>query len=201
MVARVVRALARRTVRRTEVLVLRAEGLVDRPVPPTDVSLLRLQGADARAATAAAMRMAGDRPDLVDQMLAQGDEFFGWQAPDRTIVSFGWARFRGRSIGPVAFSDRSGRTFLYNFHTLPAWRGRNLYPNLISQMRWALTAGGAREFIIDVNARNAASRRGIEKAGFVLVATVSYLTLFRRWDRAMRTSAFDPQLFEQASPR
>jgi hypothetical protein len=137
-------------------------------------------------------------------MLAEGDEFFGWQAPDRTIVSFGWARFRRRSIGPVAFSDRSGRTFLYNFHTLPAWRGRNLYPSLISHMRWALTAGGAREFIIDVNARNAASRRGIEKAGFALVATVSYLTLFRRWDRAMRTSTLDPslpQLFERASPR
>ena len=189
---------------RTEVLVLRAGGLVDRPVPAAGVSLVRLRGQEARAATAAAMRLAGDRPDLVAQRLAEGDELFGWQAADRTIVSFGWARFGQRSIGPFAFSDRPGRTFLYNFHTLPPWRGRGLYPSLIAQMRWALTDGGAREFIIDVNALNVASRRGIEKAGFALVASLSYLTLFRRWERALTTRTLDPSvppLFERASPR
>lgn len=137
-----------------------------------------------------AMRAAGEPDGLVAPRLAHGDELFGWAAGTR-IVSFGWVTARGRAVGPFSLTEAPGRVFLFNFHTLPEYRGRGLYAALLVAMRSVLSNETASEFVIDVDIGNAASRRGIEKAGFVPVARVSFLTLLRRWRYPLRRTPLE----------
>jgi hypothetical protein len=127
-----------------------------------------------------AMRSAGEPDGLVAARLAHGDEFFGWLLDGR-VVSFGWVTCRGRTVGPFQLAEVSGRAFLYNFYTLECYRGQRLYPALLLAMRHVLGLENVTEFVIEVDLRNAASTRGIEKGGFVLAAQVAFLTLFSRW--------------------
>ena len=122
----------------------------------------------------------GEPRGAVAARLAHGDEFFGWQLGDR-VVSYGWATYRDRMLGPIRLAEASGRTFVYDFHTLEEYRGRKLYPSLLLAMRFILGGEGATEFIIDVDARNTPSIKGIQNGGFVPVAQVGYLTFFTRW--------------------
>ncbi|HSY98661.1 MAG TPA: hypothetical protein VK788_04135 [Terriglobales bacterium] len=112
--------------------------------------------------------------------LDNGDEFFGWLLDGR-VVSFGWVTRQDRAVGPIRLAKASGRAFLYNFHTLNCYRGQRLYPALLLAMRHVLGLENVTEFVIEVDVRNTASARGIEKGGFVLAAQVAFLTLFARW--------------------
>jgi RimJ/RimL family protein N-acetyltransferase len=147
-----------------------------------------------------AMRAAGEPIGLVAPRLAHGDEFFGWLVDGR-VVSFGWVTRQARTVGPFQLAEVSGRVFLYNFHTLEAYRGRRLYPALLLAMRHVLGREKVTEFFIDVDARNTASTRGIEKGGFVLVAQVAFLTLFAHWRCLGRRTVMErtaPSLFRTA---
>lgn len=48
-------------------------------------------------------------------------------------------------------------------------------------IRYSLGQERATEFIIDVQAHNTVSARGIEKAGFTPVGHVAYLTVLNHW--------------------
>lgn len=164
-------------------MVLRAPGSDFGPACPDECALARV----ARGASNAdqdlakeAMRAAGEPNGLVAPRLAHGDEFFGWLLDGR-VVSFGWVTCQDRTVGTFQLAEVSGRAFLYNFHTLEGYRGRGLYPALLLAMRHVLGREKVAEFVIDIDARNTASARGIEKGGFVLVARVAFLTLFTRW--------------------
>lgn len=151
--------------------------------PSCGYSLARI-GPEAPAAdqdlAEEAMRMAGEPAGLVPSRLARGDELFGWQWEGR-IVSFLWITCHDRAVGPVGLADTPGRVFLYNAHTLKEHRGRGLFAALLLAARSALGREGASEFVGDVDVRNAPSARSLEKAGFVPVARVAFLTLFNRW--------------------
>jgi hypothetical protein len=126
------------------------------------------------------MRAAGEPSGLVAPRLAHGDEFFGWLIGGR-VVSFGWVTYGDRTVGPIRLAKASGRAFLYNFHTLKGYRGQKLYPALLLAMRHILGQEKVTEFVIDVDARNMASARGIEKGGFALAAQVAFFTFFTCW--------------------
>jgi GNAT superfamily N-acetyltransferase len=153
------------------------------PACPEGCALARVAGTASTAdqdLVNEALRAAGEPNGLVAPRLAHGDEFFGWLSDGR-IVSFGWVTYQDRTVGPFRLAEVSGRAFLYNFHTLEEYRGRGLYPALLLAMRHVLGREKVSEFVIDMEARNTASARGIEKGGFVLVAEVAFLTLFTRW--------------------
>jgi ribosomal protein S18 acetylase RimI-like enzyme len=153
------------------------------PACPEGCGLARIAGAASAVdldLAKEAMRAAGEPTGLVAPRFARGDEFFGWLVGGR-VVSFGWATYQGRTIGPIQLAEASGRAFLYNFHTLEEYRGRRFYPALLLAMRHILGREKVTEFVIDVDVRNTASARGIEKGGFVLAAQVAFLTLFARW--------------------
>jgi hypothetical protein len=153
------------------------------PACPEGCALVRVAGAASDAdqdLAKEAMRAAGEPNGLVAPRLAHGDEFFGWLL-DGHAVSFGWVTRRDRTVGPFQLAEVSGRAFLYNFHTLDGYRGQRLYPALLLAIRHVLGREKVTEFVIDVDARNAASARGIEKGGFVLAARVAFLTLFAHW--------------------
>jgi hypothetical protein len=172
-----------RLVKPTRLLVLRAPRNDLGPACPEGCALVRI----ARASSAAdqdlaeqAMRAAGELIGLVAPRLAHGDEFFGWLLGGR-VVSFGWVTYQDRTLGPILLAQASGRAFLYNFHTVEEYRGRKLYPALLLAMRHLLGREKVIEFVIDVDVRNTASAKGIEKGGFVLAAQVAFLTLFAHW--------------------
>ena len=190
---RIVRGVLWRLARRTRVMVLRAARNDSGPTYPEGCALARV----ANMASAAdhelveeAMRAAGEPAGLVAPRFGHGDEFFGWLIGGR-VVSFGWVTYQDRTVGPIQLAEASGRAFLYNFHTLKEYRGRRLYPALLLVMRHVLGREKVTEFIIDVDARNTASARGIEKGGFVLAAQVAFLTLFARWRCLGRLTVLD----------
>jgi hypothetical protein len=175
-------------------MVLRAPHNDVGPACPNGCSLTRVAGAACAAdhdLANQAMRAAGEPLGLVAQRFAHGDEFFGWLVEGR-IVCFGWVTYHDRALGPVQLAEASGRAFLYNFYTLIGYRGRRFYPALLLAVRHILGRENVTEFVIDVDVRNTASARGIEKGGFVLAAQVAFLTLFASWRCLGRRTLFEP---------
>ena len=164
---RIVRGVLWRLARRTRVLVLRAPNNDLGPASPEGCALVRV-GRTASAVShdlvKEAMRAAGEPNGLVAPRLAHGDEFFGWLIGGR-VVSFGWVTYQDRTLGPILLARASGRAFFYNFHTLEEYRGRRLYPALLLAVRHVLGLEKVDEFVIDVDVRNVASARAIEKGG------------------------------------
>ncbi|MCL4303911.1 MAG: GNAT family N-acetyltransferase [Anaerolineae bacterium] len=81
-------------------------------------------------------------------------------------VAYGWVATRTERIAeglewPLSAHDRS----LWDFATLPAWRGQGIYPRLLQAILHAEVAETER-FWIGHTLENRASRRGILKAGF-----------------------------------
>ena len=180
---RILQGILRRLAQRTRFMVLWAPPSDCGPPYPEGCALVRIAGPSPAAdhdLVEKTMRAAGEPNGLVAPRLAHGDEFFGWLIGGR-VVSFGWVTLQDRTVGTIPLAKASGRVFLYNFYTLEGYRGQRLYPALLLVMRHVLGLEKVTEFVIDVDVRNTASARGIEKGGFVLAAQVACLTLFARW--------------------
>jgi GNAT superfamily N-acetyltransferase len=82
--------------------------------------------------------------------------------------------------------------YLYDAFTIPAWRGSGLFSALLQHLlAFARTRGRARALIFAL-ARNRASRRAIERAGFEVFGRVSRVEicgLERLWYRGPRSRA------------
>lgn len=193
IIGRVFRRILRRVARRTCISVLRATCDEYKRVAPAGCTLIRVSGMTPKRDfefVENAMQAVGEPCGLVAPRLRHGDEFFGWLTGGE-VVSFGWVTYRDRKVGPVQLAEMPGRAFLYNFHTLEAQRGRGLYPALLGAMRSILGRESVSELIIDVNTRNTASMRGIEKAGFLSVAQIGYLTIFNGWWNCFKRIVID----------
>lgn len=192
-ITRIARGVAWRSAWLTSQHIVRAGPLPELLAVPIGFSLLRIRGSGANETQMAksAMQAAADDDWDVPARLANGDELFGWQSAEGAVACFCWVRYRGRSIGPVTLKEHPGRVFLYNAQTLPAFRGRGLYAPLLGHIRSTLTQERHTEFIGDVDRRNIVSRRGIERAGFQHVASITFVTLFQRWDRKLRGTVVD----------
>jgi GNAT superfamily N-acetyltransferase len=83
---------------------------------------------------------------------------------------------------------------LWDFATLPAWRGRGIYPRLL-QAVLAAEQGVAQRFWIGHTAENAASQHGIVKAGFQLVEALVMLP-----QGALAILPFGPRSRAEVSP-
>jgi GNAT superfamily N-acetyltransferase len=90
-------------------------------------------------------------------------------------AAYGWVAGTGATIGElgVSFVLPRGDRYLWDFATLPAWRGRGIYPHLLQAIIAAEAATGARLWIIH-SPENRASARGIVKAGFGPVGELSF---------------------------
>ena len=190
---RILRGIVRRLANRTRLIILRAPRNDFSPACPEGCALVRVSGtasAADRDLAKEAMRAAGEPNGLVAPRLANGDEFFGWLVGDR-VASFGWVTYQDRTVGPIRLAKASGRAFLYNFYTLEEYRGRRFYPALLLAMRHVLGREKLTEFVIDVDMRNTASARGIERGCFVLAGQVAFLTLFSRWSCFGSSTVFE----------
>jgi predicted dehydrogenase/nucleoside-diphosphate-sugar epimerase len=197
------RAALARLARRTQMHLVWAPPNPSEPPRPDGYTLVRV-GPDAgeaeRELAREAMRTAGEPPGLVHERLGRGHELIGWKAEGR-IVSFSWFTCRDRSVGPVRLADVPGRVFLYNAFTAPEHRGRGLFAAILLAARHALAHEGAREFIGDVNVGNLASARSLEKAGFVPIGRLVFVTLLDRWrwaiERTLSSTHVAPVFFRR----
>jgi GNAT superfamily N-acetyltransferase len=93
---------------------------------------------------------------------------------DSEPVAYGWSAAGQTRFGspPVAFDVPPGNRYLMDFATLPAWRGRGIYPYLLQSV---LAREAADRFWILHHRDNVASARGIGKAGFRMAAQIHFL--------------------------
>ncbi len=93
-----------------------------------------------------------------------------------TPAAYGWVATLSASIGELAldFALPSSDRYLWDFATLPEWRGRGIYPRLLQGII-AREGAQAERFWIIAAPENAASGSGIAKAGFAPVGDLSFL--------------------------
>jgi GNAT superfamily N-acetyltransferase len=110
--------------------------------------------------------------------------YVAWYDGER--AAFGWVTTKAATIGELGarIEVRDGERYLWNFVTLPAFRGLGIYPRLIE----AIIAGeaDATTFWIAYAPENHASESGIHKAGFRTVALMSFD------ERGAAVKALDP---------
>ena len=140
-------------------------------------TLPRLPGMRARATTEPrplAWLTALDPLDIRDR-LASGHRPYVARLDD-VPVAYGWVAGAGATIGElgVSFTLPRGDRYLWDFVTLPAWRGRGIYPHLLRAIITAEAAAGAARLWIIHAPENPASARGITKAGFAPVGELSF---------------------------
>jgi len=87
-------------------------------------------------------------------------------------VAYGWVATREAEIGALQlrFSIPVGERYLWDFFTVPAWRGRGIYPRLLQAILGCEDT--AQRFWIGYDAPNVASARGIAKAGFQKICEI-----------------------------
>ena len=95
---------------------------------------------------------------------------------DGAPAAYGWVATVSASIGELgmAFGVPDRDRYLWDFATLPAWRGRGIYPRLLQGIL-AREGTDAERFWIVHAPENAASASGIAKAGFAAVGELSFL--------------------------
>jgi GNAT superfamily N-acetyltransferase len=182
-VVRMIRGGLRRLVRRVRIIILTAPENESGSISPPGCRFIRISAKTPEADPGLieeAMRAADEPDGLVASRLAHGDECFGWLVDGR-MVSFGWVTYRDRKIGFTPMAETPERAFLFNFYTLSEHRGRGLYPALLLAIRRVLGREHITDFVVAVLDRNLASIRGIEKAGFLPIAQISYFLLLDRW--------------------
>jgi GNAT superfamily N-acetyltransferase len=89
-------------------------------------------------------------------------------------VAYGWSAAETGAIDELdlLFSIPAGNRYLWDFVTLPQWRGRGVYPRFL-QAILQLEQPVAERFWIGHTADNDASRRGMLNAGFQLVEAMT----------------------------
>jgi mutator protein MutT len=114
-------------------------------------------------------RMARLEEREIRRRLEQGNEPFVARLGG-TAVAYGWMATRLAAIPQIelSFDLPNGEVYLWDFATLPPWRGRGMYPHLLQ----AITLEGApyiSRFWVGHEPGNDASGRGLRKAGFLHV--------------------------------
>jgi GNAT superfamily N-acetyltransferase len=133
-----------------------------------------LPGFAARRETDRALigRLTGLLSKTIDARLeSENEPFVGLL--DGEPAGYGWLAHRRGGIDELdfSFSLPDGNAYLWDFVTLPEFRGRGVYPHLL-QAILAQTPDVER-FWIGYEACNLASERGIVKAGFRVVGDLA----------------------------
>jgi GNAT superfamily N-acetyltransferase len=125
-------------------------------------------------------------PAMTEQRLACGDRPWGlWK--DRELLCYGWSSTRPTSILTMTMVvPGPHEAYLYGFYTPPPHRGKGYYPLLLRQIGAQLAQEGSLRAWIAVFDHNAASWKGVLKAGFR--KTTTQLSLHGRlsWTQAER---------------
>jgi GNAT superfamily N-acetyltransferase len=142
------------------------------PVP--NISPLGHFRAESESNSATLAGLTNLAPSEVAERLGAGHRAYVARL-DGTPVSYGWVATLAASIGEldIAFALTPCDRYLWDFATLPEWRGRGLYPRLLQAILNQESADGRRFWIITAP-ENMASAAGIAKAGFGPVSDLAF---------------------------
>jgi hypothetical protein len=133
--------------------------------------LLTITATENRHMLATLMGVAGDE---VATVLREGH--CGYIAYMSNIpVAYGWSATNRANFGEgrVNFRVPANQRYLYNFVTLPGWRGLGIYPHLLQSILATESRNNERFWIVHQLTNNA-SQRGIARAGFQLASNVYF---------------------------
>lgn len=111
-------------------------------------------------------RLASGRKGYVGEV-TQGND--GQRQP--MMVTFGWVSFQAEPMGStgICFQPAPGDAWLFDFATLPEFRGRGYYPTLLRHILADLAQQNVRLAWIGTAPGNDTSAHSIARAGFQLV--------------------------------
>jgi glycosyltransferase involved in cell wall biosynthesis len=94
---------------------------------------------------------------------------------------YAWVRFKEADVTEIKKRVNFGKSsgVIYNCYTYPKFRGRNIYPYVLSKILDFLKEHGYRSAYIYAKASNYPSLRGIEKAGFREIGLADYKRIFK----------------------
>ena len=110
-------------------------------------------------------------PILSARFDAANEIFVAFLADEPT--AYGWLARRSGGIEELdyRFDLPDGNGYLWDFMTLPDWRGRGVYPHLLQTI--VRQEASIERFWIGYQVQNLASARGIQKAGFQVVGDLA----------------------------
>ena len=84
------------------------------------------------------------------------------------LVTYGWVTFDFEHIGELSLSIqlRPGEAYIWDCGTPPLYRGKHLYPALLTYILGELQEMGLRRVWIGADSDNVASQKGMARAGF-----------------------------------
>lgn len=132
--------------------------LPDLTIAPTDDERLLSALTDLDAAGLRERLAHNHRPWLA--RLGDKPVGYGWVAMDQAVIPH---------LG-FTLSFRAGDRYLWDFVTLPRWRGQSIYPRILQAV--VRSDATADRFWVGHDHANEASRHGIAKAGFQQLATL-----------------------------
>jgi GNAT superfamily N-acetyltransferase len=142
----------------------------------TSPQLLPLAGFEVHQAWDAEF-MARLQNRTLEEMSARFDAghraYVAWR--NEEPAAWGWVATTSAHIGELgaSFAIPSGERYLWNFVTLPAYRGLGIYPRLLQAIVRA-ESREAERFWIAYAPENRASGGGIARAGFTRLAEMSF---------------------------
>ncbi len=156
------------------------------PAVPAGLSIERIAAGDPHSAPLVPPLAEAMRPcplAEIERRLAAGRRAYVVCA-EGSVVAYGWVSFGDEQIAELERTIRvgPGEAYVWDCATLPAWRGRGLYPALLQAVARDLAAEGVGWVWVAAKADNAASLRGFVKAGYRRIARIRYarLLIWRR---------------------
>lgn len=143
---------------------LRLDGpLPGSPQPRIPVTLSRAGLGEAEELTLA---MGLDDPAPVLQRFHVGSRCYIVRADDK-FVAYGWISFDEEEVGELGLRIRlnKGEAYIWDCGTLPAYRGKRLYPALLGYMLRELQSADFQRVWIGTDADNLPSQVGVALAG------------------------------------
>lgn len=171
-VAQEFRARTAQALRSDDCLVVMARDATRDEPPPTEVEVV--EGTPAHAADYA-RDIGTDAPSTFRSRLSEGTLCFLVVSGGR-IVHATWASLEATWIGELRryFCPPVSHGYLYESFTVPAHRGRGIYPTALNAITERLAERGVRRLWIAASAENTASLRAIAKAAFEVQFQVPY---------------------------
>jgi len=102
---------------------------------------------------------------------------------DGRVIGHAWAVVcrGGRCLANGYFRLRAGEALIHFCRVGDSWRGKRVYPAMLAALAKRLLADeGVRRVLVDSEAANAASLRGIARAGFREIGRGTYVQVFGR---------------------
>ncbi|GCE28745.1 hypothetical protein KDA_42290 [Dictyobacter alpinus] len=139
-------------------------------------------------------RLAHCSPRIIDARFEAGDRLY-LAFMDEKPAAYGWVTTHKGYITDLrlTFALPAHNSYLYDFLTLPEWRGHGIYPRLLQAI--IRQEESCERFWIGYRPGNEASARGMSKAGFQIICDLvvtqsraSGLILFEQSEHALASS-------------